>query len=301
MTLTVYHPGIAVPQSFELFDTATAITTITRGEQVMKLMDEDVVNLEIMSSVMLPFQIGDYITVYEKVYKLNNMPTVTKTAAKRFKYNVVFEGLQYDLINTVFLLGKDTMLDSLSADIDTFLELIVSNLDRVYSGLWAIGITPASSPIKNLTFSDSNCLEALQVICEEYKTEFDITTVSGVNYINIRVRAVYFTTPFSIGKSGGLYSITRELSDTYPYITRMFVFRSSENLGNSYRHSRLCLPTKTKDTSYLQSTILGVPIKEGIKVYEDIKPERTGSVTTKVDELTFIDNNMTFDLMERWK
>jgi hypothetical protein len=301
MTLTVYHPGIAVPPSFELFDSTTAITTITKGEQVMKLMDEDVVNLEIMSSVMLPFQIGDFITVYEKIYKLHNMPTVSKTAAKRFKYTVVFEGLQYDLINTTFLLGKDTMLDSLSADIDTFLALIVSNLDRVYPGLYAVGTTPASSAIKNLTFSDCNCLEALQKICEEYKTEFDITTVTGVNYINIRVKEVFFTTPFSIGKSGGLYEITRELSDTYPYITRMFAYGSSENLGNSYRHSRLCLPTKTKDTSYLQSTILGVPIKEGIKVYDDIKPERTGSVTTKVDELTFIDDNMTFDLSERWK
>ena len=140
MKLTVYHPGIAVPQSFELFDSTTAKTTITKGEQVMKLMEEDVVNLEIMSSVMLPFQIGDYITVYEKIYKLNNMPTVSKTAAKRFKYNVVFEGLQYDLINTTFLLGKDTMLDSLSADIDTFCA-IVSNLNRVYPGLWAVGTT----------------------------------------------------------------------------------------------------------------------------------------------------------------
>ena len=51
----------------------------------------------------------------------------------------------------------------------------------------------------------------------------------------------------------------------------------------------------------MQSSILGVPIKEGIKVYDDIKPERIGSVTIKVDELTFIDNNMTFDLSERWK
>ena len=104
---------------------------------------------------------------------------------------------------------------------------------------------------------------------------------------------MYFTTPFSIGKKRWFIR-NHELSDTYPYITRMFVYGSSENLGNSYRHSRLCLPGKNKDTSYLQSTILGVPIKEGIKVYDDIKPERTGSVTVKVDELTFIDSNHDF-------
>jgi hypothetical protein len=264
-------------------------------------MEEDVVNLEIESAIMLPFQIGDYLDVYEKRYKLNKMPTVAKEGAKRFKYNVVFEGLQYDLINTVFLLGKDTMLDSLTADIDTFLDLIISNLDRIYSNLWEVGVIPASSATKNLTFGECNCLEALQLVCETYKTEFDITTVSGVNYINIREREVYFTTPFSIGKTGGLYKITRELSDTYPYITRMFVFGSSENLGNSYRHSRLCLSTKTKDTSYLQSSNSGVPMIEGIKIYDDIKPERTGTISTKVSELEFIDSSMNFDLSERWK
>ena len=304
MTLTVYHPGIAVPPSFELFDnTAGSQVTIVKGEQKMSLMQEDVVTMEVESVKMLPFQLGDYIEVFEKTYKINKFPECTKTASKRFRYTVIFEGLQYDLINTSFQLGKDTMLDSLTADIDTFLALIITNLNRVYPSIWAAGSTPIfSSSVKNLTFgSESNCLEALQKVCEEYSQEFDITTVSGVNYINIRKREVYFTSPFSIGKSGGLYSIKRTLSDTYPFITRLFVFGSNENLGNCYRHTRLCLPSKNKDDSYLETSILGQPVIEGTKIYEDIKPEREGTITGIDGAFSFYDSSMDFDLKAIWQ
>jgi hypothetical protein len=303
MTLTVYHPGIAVPPSFELFDnTAGSQVTIVKGEQKMTLMQEDVVTMEVESVKMLPFQLGDYIEVFEKTYKINKFPECTKTANKKFRYTVIFEGLQYNLINTAFLLGKDTMLDSLTADIDTFLALIITNLNRVYPSLWAAGSTPISSSVKNLTFgSESNCLEALQKVCEEYSQEFDITTVSGVNYINIRKREVYFTSPFSIGKSGGLYSIKRTLSDTYPFITRLFVFGSNENLGNAYRHTRLCLPSKNKDNSYLETSILGQPVIEGTKIYEDIKPEREGTITGIDGAFSFYDSSMDFDLKAIWQ
>ena len=303
MKLTVYHPGIAIPPSFELFDnTAGSQVTIVKGEQKMSLMQEDVVTMEVESVKILPFQLGDYIEVFEKKYKINKLPECTKTANKRFRYTVIFEGLQYDLINTSFQLGKDTMLDSLTANINTFLSLIISNLNRVYPALWAAGSTPISSPVKNLTFgSESNCLEALQKVCEEYSQEFDITTVSGVNYINIRKREVYFTSPFSIGKSGGLYSIKRTLSDTYPFITRLFVFGSNENLGNAYRHTRLCLPSKNKDNSYLETSILGQPVIEGTKIYEDIKPEREGTITGIDGAFSFYDSSMDFDLKAIWK
>jgi hypothetical protein len=303
MTLTVYHPGIAVPPSFELIsNTAGSQVTIVKGEQKMSLMQEDVVTMEVESVKMLPFQLGDYIEVFEKKYKINKFPECEKTANKRFRYTIIFEGLQYDLINTSFQLGKDTMLDSLTANIDTFLSLIISNLNRVYPSLWAAGSTPISSSVKNLTFgSESNCLEALQKVCEEYSQEFDITTVSGVNYINIREREVYFTSPFSIGKSGGLYSIKRTLSDTYPFITRLFVFGSNENLGNCYRHTRLCLPSKNKDNSYLETSILGQPVIEGTKIYEDIKPEREGTITGIDGAFSFYDSSMDFDLKAIWQ
>jgi len=308
MKLTVYHSGIAVPPSFELFDnTAGSQVTIIKGEQRMSLMQEDVVTMEVESVKMLPFQLGDYIEIFEKRYKINKFPECRKTANKRFRYTVIFEGLQYDLINTSFQLGKDTMLDSLTADINTFLSLIISNLNRVYPSLWAagsmpIGSMPISSAVKNITFgSESNCLEALQKVCEEYNQEFDITTVSGVNYINIRKREVYFTSPFSIGKSGGLYSIKRTLSDTYPFITRLFVFGSNENLGNYYRHRRLCLPSKNKDNSYLETSILGQPIIEGTKIFEDIKPEREGTITGIDGAFSFYDSSMDFDLKAIWQ
>lgn len=302
MTLTVYHPGISVPPSFDLItNTAENQTTIKKGEQKMTLMQEDVVSLDVESVNMLPFQIGDYITVYEKIYKLNNFPEIKKTGANRFSYNIVFEGLQYDLFNTAFLLGKDTMLDSLMSNASGCVDIIITNLNRVYVGLWAKGTVTATS-IKNITFGEINCLEALQKVCEEHNLEFDITTVSGVNYINVRIKEVYYTTPFSIGKTGGLYSLNRKNSNTYPFVTRLWTFGSEENLGNSYRHTRLCLTGKTKDDSYIETSILGQPygIKEALKIFET-KPQRTGVISTIVDYRTFTDSTMDFDLNERWR
>ena len=59
------------------------------------------------------------------------------------------------------------------------------------------------------------------------------------------------------------------------------VYGGSSNLGDKYRYTRLCLPGKAKNASYIEdaAAIAAYGLKENTKIFDDIRPERYGEVT----------------------
>lgn len=129
---------------------------------------------------------GDQIDVYGKTYTLNQLPGIKKTGNRNFEYTLTFEGVQYELIDVQFLLPDDTVLDSFTGDLEDFLGILIGNLTRVYPGKWVLGVYPANTEYKTLTYTEKNCLEVLQDLCEQYSTEFEITQANGVRTLNIK-------------------------------------------------------------------------------------------------------------------
>lgn len=275
---------------------------VTKAEQSITLLGADTVAITVKSATPLTFHLGDQIDVYGKTYTLNQLPGIKKTGNRNFEYTLTFEGVQYELIDVQFLLPDDTVLDSFTGDLEDFLGILIGNLTRVYPGKWALGVFPTNTEYKTLTYTEKNCLEVLQDLCEQYSTEFEITQANGVRTLNIKTAGVNFPYTFRYGRTGGLYELTRQNINSKNVVTRLYVYGGSSNLGDKYRYTRLCLPGKAKNASYIEdaAAIATYGLKENTKIFDDIKPERYGEVTAAGSAYyAFKDATMNFDLNEK--
>ena len=275
---------------------------VTKAEQSITLLGADTVAITVKSATPLTFHLGDQIDVYGKTYTLNQLPGIKKTGNRNFEYTLTFEGVQYELIDVQFLLPDDTVLDSFTGDLEDFLGILIGNLTRVYPGKWVLGVYPANTEYKTLTYTEKNCLEVLQDLCEQYSTEFEITQANGVRTLNIKTAGVNFPYTFRYGRSGGLYELTRQNINSKNVVTRLYVYGGSSNLGDKYRYTRLCLPGKAKNASYIEdaAAIAAYGLKENTKIFDDIRPERYGEVTAAGSAYyAFKDATMNFDLNEK--
>lgn len=276
---------------------------VTKAEQKRVLLGEDTITISVKTAEPLALQIGDRIEVFGSAYKLNQLPEPTKSGTREFVYNLTFEGPQYDMIDVQWLLSADTVLDSFTGDLEDFIDLLISNLNRVYANKWVKGVFPANTEYKTLTYTEKNALEVLQDLCSQYSVEFDTayTTNSGIYTLNFRaaVGSVYPYT-FSYGRGGGLYNIARKNVSSKSLITRLYAYGGSTNIASSYRYNKLCLPAKQKNQSYIEtaSAVALYGVRENTKVFSDIYPNRVGSVTALGGNYyTIIDSTM-FDLNE---
>lgn len=275
---------------------------VTKAEQSITLLGADTVAITVKSATPLTFHLGDQIDVYGKTYTLNQLPGIKKTGNRNLEYTLTFEGVQYELIDAQFLLPDDTVLDSFTGDLEDFLGILIGNLTRVYPGKWALGVFPTNTEYKTLTYTEKNCLEVLQDLCEQYSTEFEITQANGVRTLNIKTAGVNFPYTFRYGRTGGLYELTRQNINSKNVVTRLYVYGGSSNLGDKYRYTRLCLPGKAKNASYIEdaAAIAAYGLKENTKIFDDIKPERYGEVTAAGSAYyAFKDATMNFDLNEK--
>lgn len=289
---------------------ATA-TAITAAKQTWALNAEDTIAITVVSPFPQSYGIGDVITVFGRDYRLNRLSKVSKTGMQEYQYDLEFEGIQYDLmrvtydvnINTTNNKLQDIQGDSLTGDLKRFMEVLISNANRVFPGKWALGVCPETDGDNTLTFSESdNCLSVLQTLCSEDKfgVEFEIERVNGVYVINIK-KTIGQTLPFVLeyGKGKGLYSISRENVSSSNIVTRLKVYGSTENITSKYRADRLCMYGKDKASSYIEKAdaVAKYGIFEGRKNF-DIKPTFTGKVSSVVDGdvLSFIDTSFPFDI-----
>ena len=142
----------------------------------------------------------------------------------------------------------------------------------------------------------------MQDFCTQWGTEFEITQANGVRTLNIKTAGVNFPYTFRYGRTGGLYELTRQNINSKNVVTRLYVYGGNSNLGNKYRYSRLCLPGKAKNASYIENAaaIAAYGLKENTKIFDDIRPERYGEVTAAGSAYyAFKDATMNFDLNEK--
>ncbi|WGU70639.1 hypothetical protein QIU18_00325 [Capnocytophaga canimorsus] len=129
------------------------------------------------------YEIGDTINIFGRTYKMNQLPKMQKTGPHSFSYDLVFEGIQYDLIRVTFDLTIDTtnnqlqdfQSNTLTGNLRRFAEVLLANVARVFPQKWELGNCPETANDKTLTFGESdNCLLVLQNLCKEFGTEFYI-------------------------------------------------------------------------------------------------------------------------------
>jgi len=265
------------------------------GDKVVKkVMGENTLSLTANLANAFNFSVGDYLFFDGERYTLNVIPKLKKSASNLFSYDLIFEGIEYELRKARFLFYTQN-LDyvggadfSLMGDAALFARIIVENLNRVQTG-WSVGET-ITSEAKNLTFSNNSCLEAITSVVNAFETEY---WVGQDQTINIGIRGDILPVTFEYGKGKGLYSIERENVSSSDIVTRLYPFGSDANLPKGYRENakRLQIPT-----SYVEKNVDKFGVIEGSETFDDIKPERTGTVTSVGDIFTFADSSMDFDL-----
>ena len=284
-------------------------TAIMQAQQSWGLLGDDLVNISIESPFPQQHEIGDWISVFGRIYTLNQLPRVRKSGVHKYAYDLTFEGVQYDLLRafydvTIETTGntlQDVQGDALTGNLKRFATVLIANANRVFPDKWKLGTCPDTASDKTLTFGDGdNCLAVYQNLCKTFDVEANISVRDDVRTIDF-VKRVGTTHPFvfEFGKGKGLYALDRQNVDSSNIVTRLKVFGSADNITNKYRANRLCLPGKSKAQSFIEeaTAIQKYGIHEARKVFEDIKPTFNGRISELVagSVLKFKDASM-FDL-----
>lgn len=291
-------------------DSFAKLCTVKSAEQKHELLGEDTVTIKTSSVEPMEQVVGDYIEVYGSKYTLNKVNEPTKISERNFENSMVFEGLQYKLIDAQYrntdAAGHNPSADfPIVANMRLLMQLVINNANRVARSLgelWELGECPETEH-KEYTFSNENCLEVLQRVCKDNKLEFEIEAVTTKHFkLHIRKVGKLFPASFTFGRGGGIYKLSRKNVNSNNLITRLYVEGSTRNITSKYRNGALRLRIGDNEESYIENptAIAAFGIKEGSRTYESIYPHRTGKVTGLVagQPLKFVDSTM-FDLNEK--
>lgn len=235
--------------------------------------------------------------------------------------------------------GKSSTVNfDLTYPIKDFVKVIVYNMNRDYPGKWTFDEDSCpDTDYQTISFSNQNCLQVLQTICKEdqFGVDFRITQANGVRTIHIGSFGDVITPPgggthFCYGKCNGLYQLKEDKVDDKAIKTRLWVEGGENNLKSGYRDyaSRLQLPYPQRLNLYAHTLRDGTVVEAGSETigisddakryhedadladkigtdedyesYDDIYPQRTGTVTAiDADNVCiFCDSTMDFDLNE---
>lgn len=236
--------------------------------------------------------------------------------------------------------GKsDKSTFDLTYTIKEFVQVLIYNMERDYPGLWKFDVDNCpDTEAKTIQFSGVNCLQALQTLCnsEQFNLEFQITQDKGVRTIHIGKFGKRINPPsgadfFEWGKGNGLYNLKEQKIDDKAIITRLWAEGGTTNIRSNYREysERLQLPYPQRKNQYEHTLSDGTDVKVGtetigiaddakryiedaelrdkigseedVKTYDNIYPQRAGTVTAVVadDICAFIDDTMDFDLNKK--
>ena len=283
MDLNIYR-GISINETIKIDDNTRLIS---------QLLGEDIIRSSFNSRNILDITIGDYITYDNVKYYVNNLPNIKKNSSNSFDYDIVFESEYYELLKTQFMDLDENSDFYLVGNVETFVDLIITNMNRTHTG-WAKGTcNQTNTDYKLLSFSESNCMQVLQRLCEEFEGEFYFDG-----------KDICFTDKagsdpgLTFKYHQGLRNITRQTLSEKNIVTRLYAFGSKRNLVSNYRDYSRRLKFVVEDKSYLEKNIDKYGTIEHTEIFNDIYPHREGTISSvdAGDITKFTDNGMDFNL-----
>lgn len=276
---------------------------ISSAKVVQRLLTDDSVEISVLANSPLDIKINDTFELFNSVYRVNSLPSVTKNNDNSYEYSISAQGLMFDMLRCKFFnvdgTGFKTTMDfPLIGDLGLFLEVIKNNMNR-FSNKWKIGTFPSGTATKTITFGNDNCLSAIQKICQEYKTDFWVQAFNGDYYIHVGAFGNTLPITLEYGKGKGLYSLSRQNVNDNEVVSRLYVQGGSENLKPEYRNYSSNL--KFSNEGYIEDAALisEIGLIEGSIEIPEIYPKRTGVISGVVSAVKFEDDEMDFDLNEK--
>lgn len=280
---------------YSIYRNSAIIATVTpTGKRQRKIMDINVVDFTFSLASSIDFEVGDYVVVKAEKYIIQELPDIKKDSTRQFDYTITFRGRAYEL-GKATLLGPDSDNNLTETDFavmgnaNTIIDLVIENANRVNPG-WVKG-TIDTTLADNFPFSATQCLTVLSTLADKYELEWWVVGTT----IHMTKKGEVQPLTFQYGINGGLYKIARTTQQDKNICTRLYAYGSTDNLSGDYRSysNRLKLPSPN---IYIESNVDKYGIIEGVQIFEDVKPEYKGTITSIIDNFRFRDTGIDFDV-----
>ena len=267
-------------------DTLVAIVKTSNLILNKTLQGDSYVTCTVESNSLLDVEMYDWIKINsngydDEKYHLATEPEYRKVSSNKFVYDFRFDGAESYLSQTMFMLDGQSEF-SFYGDLETIIDLIVTNSNRFLSGKFVKGGIELTIK-KNHAFRGENCLEVLKRIVAEYNMEYQLQLVTGQVYYYINCEeqiGVTKSVTLQYGKGKGLYELTRGRPDTSKLCTVLYAYGAAKNLKTTYGAKRLQCPGNP-----LTSNLSTYLRHEKVEFFEDIYPQRTATVTGYIQVL----------------
>jgi len=169
------------------------IRTDDKTRLISQILGADIIKSFFNSHIFLDIKIGDFIVYDGVIYYINSLPNIKKNSINSYDYDITFESESYELLKTQFLDSDGNSDFYLVGNLETFIDLIVTNMNREHTD-WVKGTWDKTSEgeewvsakeCKLLKFKENNCLQVLQELCKEknfegeFYLEFELDFVEG--------------------------------------------------------------------------------------------------------------------------
>lgn len=250
-----------------------------------ELLGAETITADVVLDRPVSLRIGDYVIHEGKKYYLNNPADLERDAS--YRYTITFVSETYLLYNKIVRhLGNTTF--SYTGTPEELLLLIRDNM-REIDPFWKIGdVVTITEPI-TFSIDQQSCRTLLTQVAEAFGLEYfvDDKTINLVNRIGVDTDVV-----LEYGRNKGLYALRRAQTDE-TFGTVFYGYGANKNLPISYRDG---LGRLTFDQSPVQANVSTYGYIENVVTFDDIFPNRTGTVETVNSNFEIVDSTIDFDL-----
>lgn len=215
-------------KGYSIYRDNTVIYEFVVDDTISKsLSGNKYVSFTISSKNDLDLKIGDYVLVGNEKYEIFG-PIDIEESNGVFTYPLTFYFQGYKLNNSI-ITDEGATTFAYHGEVSDFMTLLIDSLNEDYPE-FTLG-TIQNGSILDLSFDNSNCMAALQTVCENAKMEWDITGT----IITVKSRIGEETDHvFEYGRNKGSYSVKLAKVANASITTRMIGKGGTLNLPADY-------------------------------------------------------------------
>ena len=215
-------------KGYSIYRDNTVIYEFVVDDTISKsLSGNKYVSFTISSKNDLDLKIGDYVLVGNEKYEIFE-PIDIEESNGVFTYPLTFYFQGYKLNNSI-MTDEGATTFAYHGEVSDFMTLLIDSLNEDYPE-FTLG-TIQNGSILDLSFDNSNCMAALQTVCENAKMEWDITGT----IITVKSRIGEETDHvFEYGRNKGSYSVKLAKVANASITTRMIGKGGTLNLPADY-------------------------------------------------------------------
>lgn len=215
-------------KGYSIYRDNTVIYEFVVDDTISKsLSGNKYVSFIISSKNDLDLKIGDYVLVGNEKYEIFE-PIDIEESNGVFTYPLTFYFQGYKLNNSI-ITDEGATTFAYHGEVSDFMTLLIDSLNEDYPE-FTLG-TIQNGSILDLSFDNSNCMAALQTVCENAKMEWDITGT----IITVKSRIGEETDHvFEYGRNKGSYSVKLAKVANASITTRMIGKGGTLNLPADY-------------------------------------------------------------------